>query len=101
MTQHNPVCLFRNGSFCSKTRPQGGATGKAAPRPGRKPAEDGIFGLTAFKGAAADGKCTDATHPSLFKPPQAHLLRNEAYLAYAALTKDEDNAADGRFPTAA
>ena len=28
------------------------------------------------------------------------ILRNEAYLMYAAMTKDEGNAADGRFSAA-
>ncbi len=30
----------------------------------------------------------------------SEIPRNEAYIEYAAVTRDEDNAADGGFPTA-
>jgi len=30
----------------------------------------------------------------------SEILRNEAYMQYAAMTRDEDNAVDERFPTA-
>jgi len=37
----------------------------------------------------------------MFRCKAHEILRNEAYgVQYAAMTKDECNAADGRFPTA-
>jgi hypothetical protein len=36
----------------------------------------------------------------MFRCKASEALRNEAYFLYAAVTKNEDNAADGRFPTA-
>jgi hypothetical protein len=35
----------------------------------------------------------------MFRCKAHEILRNEAYMQYAAMTKDECNAADGRFPT--
>jgi hypothetical protein len=36
----------------------------------------------------------------MFRCKAHEILRNEAYYEYAAMTKDECNAADGRFTTA-
>jgi len=51
----------------------------------------------------ADQKCPDARRPCLRRSGYAQageILRSEAYLGYAATTKDEGNAADGRFSAA-
>ena len=36
----------------------------------------------------------------MFRCKAHEIMRNEAYYEYAAMTKDECNTADGRFPTA-
>ncbi|MBW1796800.1 MAG: hypothetical protein JRJ21_00060 [Deltaproteobacteria bacterium] len=41
----------------------------------------------------ADGKCSDARHPKSRGMSRTY--------KYGAVTRDEDNVADGRFPTAA
>ncbi len=80
----------------------------------RSLSENPISSLTVLKKTEAAGKCSDARHPSLFKP-QAQILRNESRLKSgrsddqpsprlrpdkSAGQENEDNAADGRFPAA-
>jgi len=48
----------------------------------------GACRITLF--SEADGKCADARHPT---------SRGRRTYKYAAVTRDEDNTADGRFPT--